>query len=596
MELLKLAIKYYIKVSGKTCNEFYADLKKVCETDIKKQSGDAWLRHKLVEQVINYGCNLETILNSQDLMLNYFVVKYESDIQEYSVEPAWGKELFKFLEQHGVDVENTIFWDIHSLSDSLFPTKIKQNNVYMSHSNADMVKNIVTKKGTPFVFDFLQSDDISTIPNGLKDAIEQNKSIVLLCCLPIRKDSIKNDISNRMYNDGFTLQNDDIHYMYLYRLMEFVQKYNLTNCRIGFFGDTALYTEDENKSFRQKFRSIFDFIDGFCFSLRDFNSTLLNVTSLHFSLWQVGENQDKPILLLKKRLATKTKIVDGEHILFGEKRASLLEWLKPTDVLFYKNAPVMLNYATFKGGEKFEKVARHSGKMAENALGTLAISDEMKNVGKVQLLSGVPSNSHYVDITEENFWRCVAAFAYNLLESVNWSNKAEILSAPNTTVDGYDTWCKNAILLFLFDKKSMFSNLRNIEWENSTYTVENKMFFVDKQIMEMSTTDNLLKQQIHNAKYNDVVMRMIVQARPLWVKETTQLYEFVLDFVQRTLDQRANKRYAEDTDSWNAGFSQLVSVFGEEDMLFRANFTKLFQAYKNYLSKDVKKFGFSQDR
>ena len=599
MELLRLAIRYYMKVTGKSCSEFFQNLQSVYNTDIHDQSGDAWLRHKLVEQVINHGSDIDTIVSNKDSMISYFGVKYDSEIQEYSAEPVWGKEVFKLLTTSGIDIDNTVFWDIHCLSDSLFPTKIQSKNVFLSHYNEAVINNLVTKKGTPFIYDFIQSENILSLPATLKEAIEHDKPLVILCCIPIKKDNIKNTISDRMYSDGFTTHYEDIHYQYLYKIMNFVQQYNLTNCYVGFFGDTSLFTSESNIVFYQKFREVLNFKNGFCFSLRDFNSTLLNVNSLHFSLWKTEPNFEVPILLIKKRLVSKTKVEDGEQILFGSNRSSLLEWLQPTDTLFYKQAPVMLNYATFKGGEKFEKTIHSMGQIAENALGTMAISEDAKNLSRTVLLSGVPSVNKgmtYVSITEENFWRCVATFAYSQLETITWGNKELKLSAPNILVEGYDEWCKNAILMFLLDKKSMFSNLRNLKYNKETYTVDNHMFFVDKELVQMSTSDNLIKQQMKYSVSNEFVMSKIAEARRSWKMETIHLYEFCIDFVQRTMDKRKEVRYIEDTDSWNAGFSQLVSVFGETDLVFKANFYKLYNTYIEMLSKEKSKFGFIQDR
>ena len=80
MELLRLAIRYYMKVTGKSCSEFFQNLQSVYNTDIHDQSGDAWLRHKLVEQVINHGSDIDTIVSNKDSMISYFGVKYDSEI------------------------------------------------------------------------------------------------------------------------------------------------------------------------------------------------------------------------------------------------------------------------------------------------------------------------------------------------------------------------------------------------------------------------------------------------------------------------------------------------------------------------------------
>ena len=177
-----------------------------------------------------------------------------------------------------------------------------------------------------------------------------------------------------------------------------------------------------------------------------------------------------------------------------------------------------------------------------------------------------------------------------------WNNNKLSISAPNVKVEGYDKWCKNAVLLFLLDNKSMFSCLRNVQWDGVNTTIDNKLFFVDKELIEMATTDSLITKQLEDTPSNDFVIKQLQMARTEWTTETAQLYEFCLDFVQRTLDQRKLVRYAEDTDAWNAGFSQIKSVFGQSDMIFKTNYDRLYTKYVDSLRADVSKFGFLQDR
>lgn len=598
MELLKLAIRYYIKVTGKTCLDFYNNLREVVATDITSQTGDDWLRHKLLERVITNSYTLDDVESAQDTMSTYFIETYVSNVQEYSVEPVWGKEVIKSVSKY-LDIGSTVFWDIHSLSDTLFSgSKLDTQNVFLSHGNAQVVASRKVKKGiTYFKFDFVNDFDFDKLPEKLQDTIKHDKPLVLLCNLPVKKEDLKTDVSDLMYADGFTTQNLNIHYQYLYKMVKFVEQYNLTNCYVGFFGDTALYTDNTNNVFLKYFRDTFDFKEGFCFSLKDFNSTINGVESLHFSLWSSeGIAENKPILLTKKRLISKTKVEDGEDILFEENRVSVYDWLQPNDVLFYKQAPIMLNYATFKGGEKFNKTAKFSNKIAENALGTMTVTKTMQDIKNILLLSGTPSSKLYVNITEENFWRCVAYFAFSVLVTPTWNNNKLSISAPNVKVEGYDKWCKNAVLLFLLDNKSMFSCLRNVQWDGVNTTIDNKLFFVDKELIEMATTDSLITKQLEDTPSNDFVIKQLQMARTEWTTETAQLYEFCLDFVQRTLDQRKLVRYAEDTDAWNAGFSQIKSVFGQSDMIFKTNYDRLYTKYVDSLRADVSKFGFLQDR
>ena len=70
MEILRLAVTYFISVSGKTIDDFYDNLMTACADDLNKQTGFLWLIHALVIRVEEQGFSLQDILSSKEILCN----------------------------------------------------------------------------------------------------------------------------------------------------------------------------------------------------------------------------------------------------------------------------------------------------------------------------------------------------------------------------------------------------------------------------------------------------------------------------------------------------------------------------------------------
>ena len=167
------------------------------------------------------------------------------------------------------------------------------------------------------------------------------------------------------------------------------------------------------------------------------------------------------------------------------------------------------------------------------------------------------------------------------------------ISVPNENVEGYKTWVYNALPLFLFDSRAMFSSIRNVDWNNTIFNLSNKMFFMDKQSISLFCNDNNLSYQLDSLDNSYLISQLNI-AKQYWSMETNQLFEFCFDMTQRTFDERLKRGYSFGTDAIDAGFSQITATF-DNDILYMNNFVKLFTVYKEYLYKDLSKFGFLRE-
>lgn len=304
----------------------------------------------------------------------------------------------------------------------------------------------------------------------------------------------------------------------------------------------------------------------------------------------------KDILLEKKYLYNDE---DGNRcvgchgrILYEPPREKLSSWVYPKDVTHYLSAPLMTSHLTFKGKEVFEKEAPKSGRLAANSLGTLMIGNTLTRSADQSAILSMPTTIQYVDITEENFWRCVASYAFRRVVDADWAIAKKEISAPNTKVDGFGVWLRNALVIFLFEYKSMMSSLRNVDWEGEKVTIRNKLFFLDEATVRAHCTDPvILKDLEDNPPDNAFMLKMIEESKPFWSDEMTQLYDWCVNFTLGTYDLRKNVGYKGSLECWDAGFQQLRSggMFTDAQS---TELSKLLVQARDFMKKDLHKFGF----
>ena len=272
----------------------------------------------------------------------------------------------------------------------------------------------------------------------------------------------------------------------------------------------------------------------------------------------------------------------------------LTHGVSPKDVAFYKQAPLMTSHLTFKGNELFGKEAPKSGKLAQNALGTLMVGNTLTRSADQSAILSMPSTIQYVSITEENFWRCVGSYAFRRTIDAGWSIAKKEISAPNTSVEGYDLWLKNALVMFLFEYKSMQSSLRGISWCGDTVDIVNKLFYLDEAtIREHCHDEVILKDLETHPLQNQFILQKIEECKPYWSPQMLQLYNFCVGATLATYDIRKSVNYLGSLECADAGFQQLRSggVF-KGYPTFDDDLTKLLTQARDYLRKDIDKYGF----
>ena len=485
-------------------------------------------------------------------------------------------------------------------------------HVYMSSLQEDditLVKNTPEFEGVnAFQCDFLQGIDydeyntefLDKLPPRLKEIIVNDEPLLIICNPPYKTGSAKaTDVGRYMCDIGMGRPAYDIFYQFCWRVMRFVEMFNLSNCYYAFFGPLTFFTGAGANILLTEFEHCFEFLDGMCISAQEFSDTSESI------LWGIGgtvwksrggyqqEQNHKDILLEKKYLLPDGGVGCEGRVLYAPPREKLSDWVAPKDVTFFNNAPLMTSHLTFKGSEVFDKVAPKSGKLADNALGTLMIGNTLTRSSDQSAILSMPSTIQYVSITEENFWRCVASYTFRRTYDAGWAVAKKEISAPDTTVEGYDLWLKNALVMFLFEYKSMMSSMRGVSWGGyDNYVIRNKLFYLSEEEIRANCHDEVILRDLEQYPLeNQFMLEKIKECEPFWEPEVKALYDWCKNYTLFTLDKRKEVNYKGSLDCADAGFQQLRTGGLWNDQLSE-ELTKIIVQARDYMRKDLDKFGF----
>lgn len=544
--------------------------------------------------------------NSEVTISSYDIFNLEREVWDLTTDND--THCFCVTTQDGVDV----FSGNCGSGNLLRESKATMSNVFMSSLQEDditLVKNTPEFKGVnAFQCDFLEGIDydeyntefLDKLPSRLKEIIINDEPLLIICNPPYKTGSAKaTDVGRYMIDIGLGRPAYDIFYQFCWRVMRFVEMFNLKNCYYAFFGPLTFFTGAGANILLTEFEHCFEFLDGMCISAQEFSDTSESI------LWGIGgtvwksrggyqkEQSHKDILLEKKYLLPDGGVGCEGRVLYAPPREKLSDWVAPKDITFFNNAPLMTSHLTFKGSEVFDKIAPKSGKLADNALGTLMVGNTLTRSSDQSAILSMPSTIQYVNITEENFWRCVASYTFRRTYDAGWAVAKKEISAPDTTVEGYDIWLKNALVMFLFEYKSMMSSLRGVSWGGyDNYVIRNKLFYLSEEEIRANCHDEVILHDLdEHPLQNQFMLKMIAESEPYWSPEIRALYDWCKNYTLFTLDKRKEVNYKGSLDCADAGFQQLRTGGLWNDQLSE-ELTKIIVQARDYMRKDLDKFGF----
>lgn len=473
--------------------------------------------------------------------------------------------------------------------------------------DAEMVQGTFPD-ATVFPLDFLNKIDyddanlefFDQLPERLKEIFRNDEPLIFYMNPPYKSGSARGtEVGRYMCDIGLGKPACDIYYQFMWRVMSLVDRFNLSNCWFNCFGPLTFFTGSNAGLLLDEFEHVFEFVDGMCLSAQEFNDTSESIKwGIGCTLWKSrgGYQKDKlhhDILLDRKMKSPTGEIISTGKVLYAQPGEKLSNWVQPKDVIRYVPAPMMTSHVNFKGGEEDPtgKFAPNSGKIAENALGTLMVGNTLTRSSDQSAILSMPTTIQYTSITQENFWRCVSSFVFRRIIEADWDIAKKEISAPKEDADGYSLWLLNALPMFLFEWKSLMSSIRDVNWNGTSYDVTNKLFYLSQdEVREVCTDQRILDDMASHPAENDFILKQIEYARPYWVEDTAQLFEFCRNYTLFSYNLREKAGYTAGTDAWDAGFQQIRSSVWDDDL--EKELLERVARARDYLRKDIMKFGF----
>lgn len=636
MKLAKLAVAYYVETTGNDWSQFYTDLDEALAGNLEEQTGDLWLIHSLMNTVVKEGTSIEDFKMNKDAVKALFDEEGRKKNGEFFTPVVWAEELHHYMDKYIPNWRTEMnVWENSFGSGNLIRTaNITPDHLFASSiQQADVDAALKTPElsgAHVFQLDFLKACDdglnnefLHELPERLQEIITNDEPLVFLCNPPYKTGQANATAVGKFMNDkvglslydwaDFSKPSYDLFYQFCFQVMNMVAQHELKNVYYCVFGPLTWFTGAGANILLKQFEHCFEFIDGMCISAQEFSDTSESILwGIGATIWksrggyknEAGVDYHKDILLDKKFIAPDGTIGSEGKVLYAPPRKKLSTWVHSDDKSVPKaEYPLMTSHLTFKGGDVYEKVAYKKVKARNDLWGILMSQDTMTRSSDQSAVMSMPSSIQYEPIVKENFWRAVASYTFRRIYEADWSIAKKDISEPDINVEGYDTWLKNAIPIFLFEYKSMMSSIRGSVWENQLQlpeeardkiVIRNNFFFLTPEEVRANCTDPVILKDLEENPPTEgqlFMQEIIKECEPMWAPEVRQLYDWCKTYTLATYDARKTVNYKGSLDAWDAGFQQLRSGLWNADKL-DGDMTKLLVQARDFLRKDIMKYGF----
>jgi len=507
-------------------------------------------------------------------------------------------------EQFGEDwKERFVVWD-NCCGTKNLTRDYSFNELYCSTlENAELqISERYNREATAFQFDFL-NDSLDKLPQGLKEALENNKPIIFFINPPYATAANGNTngeskmgcsttmIQSQMKNFGKASAN--LYAQFLYRIMMIKREYNLTNCHIALFCKPNYLSGDAYKVFRSEFFKDFNYTNGILFNASEFTD-VSDKWGINFTIWNCGECVNKTNFI-----HTLVHNEDGEIVIDGEKNiynidneVSSRDWAKEpikNEKLYYT--------IPFKSAINIGK--NNGTKLTKDYLGCY-VNGGNNVYGSGQacyILNGScdTATKPSFSIDKLNFDRVVANFSARKLIIGNWINDKDEYLAPNEENEHYNEFVNDSIVYSLFHSSSNQSSLRQVEYKGKLWDIKNEFFFMSRdEVMDLANengfdfTYNDAKVSGERYVYEKLQQIDLSKEAQAVLDKATELT--INSFKYRELFNDEHPEYQ--IMNWDCGWYQIKGMLKEFMPNEYKEFVELFKALAEKMRPMVYELGF----
>lgn len=442
-------------------------------------------------------------------------------------------------------------------------------------------------EATSFQFDFL-NDSLDKLPQGLLNALKENKPIVFLNNPPYatanemgtnsksKKGVAKTTINEKMLNDGIGACSQNLYAQFLYRIDMIKRRFNLTKCYIALYSPTLYLSGTSWKNFRKVFLNDFKFIDAFTFKASYF-ADVADHWGIAFSLWKNGETIDKNNFVHKL-----VDEIDGELINVGTKDIYNLDGRMTATVWAKEQIKKLKTFDEPNLSSGIKVRPSNSDTRGTNFIGNIgyflnAGNNVDKNVQSVALFTSAYGNGHGHGISADNFERVVTLFSARRLVSCNWQNWADEYISPNTEHEKWSEFVADSVVYSLFESKSNQSSLRNVEYKSKQWNIKNEFFWMPTAKMQELANNNRYDEMYQDAQGVDD--RFVCKWLNDHKTEISPEAQAVLDYATTLVEQSMKYRNVFNEDNENY-----------QIMNFDCGWYQIKGMLKEYMPNELKQF------
>lgn len=469
--------------------------------------------------------------------------------------------------------------------------------------NAELeISSRYNKEGVAFQFDFL-NDSLDKLPEGLMNALKENKPIIFFINPPYatatnRNETSKEGVAKSMVNevmlkDKIGASSQNLYAQFLYRIIMIKKEFNLTNCHIALFSPTLFLTGTSWKGFRNVYLNEFAFNNAVQFKASHFADVADN-WGISFSIWNNGITEDKGNFnyILIDNIDGEIHKIDKKVVYNIDGKETASDWAKKeVKKLKTFDVPNVSSALTIRDAEN------NRGRNFEGSLGFInnGGNNVDQNAQMVALFSTAYGNGHGHGLSTDNFTKCTALFAARKLIIKNWVNSKDEYLAPNESHPLFNEFVNDSIVYSLFHPSSNQSSLRNVEYKGKTWDIKNEFFFMSKDEMVNLANENNNDECYEDARTDkERYVYTLLENTTLSV-EAKAVLEKAREIVRKAFKYRSlfNESHPEYyINTWDAGWYQIKELAKEFIPNELDEFKKLYKTLSEKMWPIVYELGF----
>lgn len=444
-----------------------------------------------------------------------------------------------------------------------------------------------------FRFDFL-NDPYEKLPQGLRNAIESGKEIIVLMNPPYATANVMGNNSNHkegvaktkmnelMISEGWGKSSQNLYSQFYFRLTK-LQEIN-KKIKLGVFTPPLYLTGDAYVEFRSKFFKGFGFEKGFLFEAANF-SDVAKGWGINFAIFSENTNEIKTsfkhdLIKLGSEMSLITYDVKTLYNTDGLKKAS--KWVRDgIKELKTFDAPQISSATIVK--------QNGIGMIVENSLGYFYNNSNSvsKNNQSVGMFSGPMSAGHGLSVIDKNFYNCVTLFSSRRIVSgqfANWTNWNDEYLVPSEENEHFEKFKYDSIVYCLFDSKSNQSSLRQIIYKEKLWDIKNQFFWMSKEDMLNLANENSFTNLYNDARTDSdrYVYKLLFGEERIYDKlspDAKLVLDKATELVKKSMSIREEfSNHENHLSSWDAGYAQLKLLWKE---YYAEDFKEFRELYKN---------------